>query len=129
MTTRTKTKKTIPVRPRAGKTERPESGKAKEAVRRLVVIDDLNLISIAVAPLEADSPLAVDANGVLAGSFSGEGFQPISGRHAQILGPFRGIELNELSKCGPRRASIGARAFFLPEAFGVSVGERTDHGP
>ena len=49
-----------------------------------MVINDLDIPTISVAPYEADSPLIVDANAVLSPSVTAKRFQAISGRYAQI---------------------------------------------
>ena len=51
-----------------------------------MVIDNFYLISIAALPLKAHAPLVVDANTLLTFSISAQFFQPICGRHAQIMG-------------------------------------------
>jgi len=48
--------------------------------RCLVVIDNLDLVRVAVSPLEADPPLVVDSNTVLARAISGQPFQPVAWR-------------------------------------------------
>jgi len=45
-----------------------------------VVVDDLNLVRAVRFPLEADAPLAIDADGVLAFHLSFKGFQAVAGR-------------------------------------------------
>lgn len=45
-----------------------------------VVVNDLDLVRIAVMPAEADSPLVVDANTPLATEISLQGLQAITGR-------------------------------------------------
>jgi len=54
------------------------------ALRRrfLVVIDDLDVISIPFPPHEADTILIVDANAVLPRSISAKCFQMVSRRHS-----------------------------------------------
>jgi len=49
-----------------------------------VVIHDLDLVRVPVAPLEAHSPTIVDANAVLAGTISHQLLEPIPGRDAEI---------------------------------------------
>jgi len=45
-----------------------------------MVVDDLDIFGIAVAPHEADAPLSVDANRVLADAISFQRLELIAGR-------------------------------------------------
>ena len=49
-----------------------------------VVVDNFNLHGAAVGPNEADSPLVVDADAVLAGAIAAERFEAMRGRHSEI---------------------------------------------
>jgi hypothetical protein len=42
-----------------------------------VVVDDFNVVGVAVNPAETDAPLIVDADAVLAFALALQGFQPI----------------------------------------------------
>jgi hypothetical protein len=42
-----------------------------------VVIDDFDLVRMSISPFKADSPLVVDADGVLSASISRQCLQPI----------------------------------------------------
>jgi hypothetical protein len=50
-----------------------------------VIVGNLNLKGIAVAPGETDPPLIVDADAVLSFAAPFQLFQPVSERHAKIL--------------------------------------------
>ena len=50
-----------------------------------VVIDNLNLVRAVGLPLEADAPLLVDADGLLAFAVSLEGFEPVSGGDVEVV--------------------------------------------
>jgi len=52
-----------------------------------VIIYDLHVIGVAVAPRKAYPPLIVDADAVLALAVAPEGFQPIAGWHTQRFQP------------------------------------------
>lgn len=43
----------------------------------LVIVNDLDVVSIAIAPTEAQPPLVIDANAVLTLTVSLQGFEPI----------------------------------------------------
>jgi hypothetical protein len=61
-----------------------------------VVVDDLHVLG-SVVPDEADTPLIVDPDGMLAFPSSFEGFQTIPGWRAQIRQPCGGVQHVELS--------------------------------
>ncbi len=93
----------------------------------LVIVHDLNLVSIALAPNEAKTPLVVNPNAVLSLSAALQYFQAIAGRRRQIA-QFRGaVQLPELA---PRDAldSLQAAAR-LPavKSLGFRAAERLDH--
>src|ERR1700737_3339506 len=48
----------------------------------LVVVDQLDVPGAAGTPREADAPLVVDADAVLAGAAAGQLFEPVAGWHA-----------------------------------------------
>jgi hypothetical protein len=51
----------------------------------LVIVNDLNLVGIAILPAKADAPLLVYANAVPAGSIAPEFLQSISRRYAEVV--------------------------------------------
>jgi hypothetical protein len=94
----------------------------------LVIVHDLDFVSIALAPNEAQTPLAVNANAVLSLSAAMQSFQAISGGRCPIA-QFRGaVQLPELA---PRdvldRLKAAAR---LPavKSLGFRAAERLDQG-
>jgi hypothetical protein len=50
-----------------------------------VIVDDFNIMRLAVSPHEANSPLIVDPNAMLTGSISLESLQAVARRNAKIL--------------------------------------------
>jgi hypothetical protein len=52
--------------------------------RPLVIVGDLHLVGITLAPFEADAPLIVDANAVLPGPITGEFLQTIAPWDLQV---------------------------------------------
>jgi hypothetical protein len=93
-----------------------------------VVVADLDVVGVAVLEAKADPPLVVDRNGMLAGSISGEGVEPIAPRYPQILETDRQIEILELSDGAPpdvrRPAGRPSRGV---QRSGVSIREGLDH--
>ncbi len=53
-------------------------------MHRLMIVHDFDLIRMTVSPLEADTPLVVDANAVLPFPRPAKFFESIGGRGAQI---------------------------------------------
>jgi hypothetical protein len=62
-----------------------------------MVIDDFDVLGAAVRPSEADAPLVVDANAVLALPVSPQGLQPVPRRNPQIAEATRDLELAKLA--------------------------------
>jgi hypothetical protein len=50
-----------------------------------MIIDDLDIVSVALAPHETDSPLIVDPDAVLTLAVAAKLLQPVAGRNPQIL--------------------------------------------
>ena len=57
-----------------------------------MVVDDLNVMGVASDPAEADPPLVVDTDAVLAETIRGELLQTIRWRHSEVSKTCRGIE-------------------------------------
>src|SRR6266571_7479044 len=64
----------------------------------LVVVGDLDIGCISVAPDETEAPLVIYSDAHLSGSISGQSFKPVSWRISQIIHRSRGIELTELAQ-------------------------------
>jgi len=64
-----------------------------------MIIHELDVIGVAVAPVEADPPLIVDADRPLPHSITSELVEPVSGRNTQIFDPRHGIQQKELRDC------------------------------
>ena len=61
-----------------------------------MVIHDLNVMRIAVAPGEADAPLVIDSNAVRARTVAFQQFKLISKGHAKILQPQYPMQVQKL---------------------------------
>src|SRR5271168_4430607 len=61
----------------------------------LVIVDEFDIPGAAAGPGEADAPLVVDADAVLAGAGAGELFQSVARRHAQVVDALGGVDENE----------------------------------
>ena len=49
-----------------------------------MVVDDLNIMGVAVAPAKADPPLVIDSDAVLSFSIAQQALQPIAGRSPEV---------------------------------------------
>jgi len=64
-----------------------------------MIVNNLNLISVAIAPVKADAPTVVDPNAVLSFAVPGELLQPIPRGHSQVRQGLSVIEHAELAIC------------------------------
>jgi hypothetical protein len=62
----------------------------------LVVVDELDVSGTGGAPGEADPPLVVYTNAVLAGAAAAELFQPVAGWDTKVVDALGGVDENEL---------------------------------
>ena len=92
-----------------------------------MIVDYLDLKSVAINPTEANPPLVVDPNAVPPYPITGEDLQPIPSNCSQI-GNGRGrMHLIELALCH-RGNTLKLPAELAPEdLFGLPVPERPDH--
>jgi hypothetical protein len=93
-----------------------------------VVVRDRDVVGIAGVPPEADAPMVVDANAVLASPITHQPFQPIARRHAEVAELYGGIQLSQL----PQHNSLqigGQTPYGLPveQAGRVSITEAANH--
>lgn len=93
-----------------------------------MVVRDLDLVSVALSPLEADAILIVDANAVLALPVAFQPFQTVAGRQQQVSQRSRRVQhLQFLQRCLVDTRRDAAAAFFLPQPLGFSIPECLDH--
>jgi len=93
-----------------------------------VVVADFDFPGIAIPPAEADPPLIVDANTVLADSIASEPFEPIPGQHTQLLETPCRVEQQQF----PMRSALHLRwqpprALALEDPPGLEVPEGANH--
>lgn len=63
----------------------------------LMVVGEFDVVGVAVTPNEADAPLFIHANRILAGPVTPEGFQVVARRDARILKNHQGVQQRELA--------------------------------
>jgi hypothetical protein len=94
-----------------------------------VIVHDLDVVSIAVSPAEADPPLIVDPDAVLSSTVAAESFQSVPRWYSEILKVHSGIQHPELAQ---RRVLRGRPEPGCPppaeQALRVTVAEALDHG-
>jgi hypothetical protein len=93
-----------------------------------MIIYDFHVVWAIRCPAEANTPLVVDANRVLAFAVAAERFEMISGRHGELSKGSDGVKLRQLSKgCALDVGREGPGAAFMEQFCGVRAGEGTDH--
>jgi hypothetical protein len=97
-----------------------------------MIIHDLDACRSALGPFKTNAVLVIDADAVLAGSFSFKRFEPVTRRYAQIVERCRRIDLIELAKGGfPKmfwqEPSRRCRVDAVKDILGGFIGERLDH--
>ncbi len=94
----------------------------------LVVIDDLDLLGVGAGPTEADTPLVVDSNRVLATAIPLQGLQSIARRklkEGQLDGGIDQLQLDQRTLPNVTWKVAGAPG--KPQLFGIAVSEAFDH--
>jgi hypothetical protein len=88
-----------------------------------VIVNDLNIgrFHVAVRPGEADAPLAIDANAVLAGATSPEYFQAIASQLPKGLKVWCGPQDKKAAMCLPGKSGECWNASTVGEMLGALV--------
>ena len=93
-----------------------------------MVVHDLGVEGVARPPSEADTPLVIDANAVLARPIAGEPFQSIPRWYPEILDDFSGVEHPELAERSALEIrSPSADRIASEQSLRVAVAEAPDH--
>ena len=94
----------------------------------LMIVNDLNLVGIAILPPKADAPLLVHANTVLAGAIAPELLQSIPRRHAEVVELLGRIHRHKFAQHGALEIRRIA-SDWLPneQPLGIAIGEGVDH--
>src|SRR5207248_2253000 len=96
--------------------------------RLVVIVDDLDISWSSSGPHEANPPLIVDPNTVLAGAVGPEAFQTISWRNAQVAqidGPVEQAQLTQGDVLNIRRQA--SASFAVPDAGCLGIAKAQDH--
>jgi hypothetical protein len=93
-----------------------------------MVVYYLDIVRIAAVPAKTDAPLLIDADAVPASPVALKRFQPVAGRHAQLVQGSRGVEYPELAQSRPMHLRRQMpRPDAMEQPFGVFASERPDH--
>ena len=93
-----------------------------------MVVNNLDLIRIAVPPAEANAPLIIDANTVLGRSVPFEFLQAMARRDSQVLELLSGVNETELPQHRPMEVSREApHGLALEEPLCAPIGKALDH--
>jgi len=93
-----------------------------------MVLNDLHLLWASVGPHEADPPLVIDSDAVLAGSITLQSFQPVPWWETKIVNRFCSPHLTKLAQRHREDPRIDRRyALTTPQTFGRLAPERSDH--
>ncbi len=93
-----------------------------------MIVDDLNLVGVAIPPTKADAPLLVHANTVLAGSIATELLQSISRRHAEVTELLGRVHRHKFAQHGASEIrGISSDGFTSKQSLGITIGEGLDH--
>lgn len=89
-----------------------------------VVVDYLDVFGASLGPGEADPPLVIDPDAVLASAVALQRFQPVARRHAEIVESHSSIQNRQFSQSRPETPRIKRpHSLALPETLGVAVPE------
>ena len=92
-----------------------------------MVIGDFDAVGAAIPPDEADPPLIVDADAVLAGTIAFQGFQPIAGRGLQVQEVRRRVNHVQFTQGNLGDSGKPPGSAIPIKAFGVFILEASDH--
>src|SRR5688500_6379247 len=94
-----------------------------------VIVGDLDVVGIALAPDEADTPLIVDPNAVLPAAIALQSLHAVARRHAQIGETGAVVEHQQLLPRGaPEICAETSDRHVLEQRLGAPVGKSSDHG-
>jgi hypothetical protein len=71
-----------------------------------VVVHDLDVLRASLSPSEADSPLIVDPDTVLAPAVTTPGFQAVARRHTKIVEAHSSVKDRQIPQAGPENARV-----------------------
>jgi hypothetical protein len=95
----------------------------------LVVVHNLNVVSVSLAPDETDAPLIVDPDTMLSGPIAFEHFQPVARRRYQVSKLNSNIKLAKLALDDTLDCTEARHPFPAMKLLRLLRPERTNHNP
>ena len=92
-----------------------------------MVIDDADVVGVAVLPAEDDPPLVIDADRVVPLQIAPQLLEVVGGRNAQVMQACSRMERLQFALGTPGDAVKGPDDLILEEPLSLSVSERPDH--
>jgi len=93
-----------------------------------MIVDDLNVIRVAVLPAEADTPLVIDADAMLSDSVTPKLLETVTRGNTKILEGFGSVDGDELPQHRPLEVRrIAADPLTAEECLGVAIAKALDH--
>jgi hypothetical protein len=93
-----------------------------------VVVDELDIFSAGVGPVETDSPLLVHPDAVRPGTVALQLLESVAGGNPQIAENLGSIKNQQLPEDNSLRAVVESTdSLSLPDPLGLLVSERPDH--
>jgi hypothetical protein len=92
-----------------------------------VIVDDLYVVCVAVPPNEANTPLVIDADAVLAVPVALQGLQSISRRNGNVGEVSGSIQLPQFSQRNPLNAFKTFARLPQVKQFSLTRAKRFDH--
>jgi hypothetical protein len=93
-----------------------------------MIVYNLNIVGVIIAPSKADSPLVVNANTVLPLALTRQFLETISWRHPKVFQSFRRVKKEEFSLCSAAQIGGESRCWLAKENLFSFIGaKRPDH--
>ena len=94
-----------------------------------MIVGDFHVLGVGARPAEAEAPLVVEADGVLAAAIAPQGLQPVARGHARKGQLDRGVEQLQFDQpARPERRWQAAGATGQPPLLSLAIGKTPDHG-
>jgi hypothetical protein len=92
-----------------------------------VVVDDFHVPGVSVNPAEANPPLIIDTDAVLAAAVALERFERVAGRRAELLDRLHGIQYEKFSASLPGYRGKSLDDPIIEQALGTPIAKALDH--
>ena len=86
-----------------------------------MVIHNFNIVSVAVNPFEADTPLVIDPDAILTFTVPAQSFKPVAWRRKQVLKRFGSMEIIKFAPCWSFKSLETPYKPIIKERFSILV--------